>query len=84
MISLLVGCITNIILDPILIFGLFGLPAMGVTGAAVATVTGQFCSLFVYLIIYGRKDIGIKISPKYFSFDKSTILQIYSVGIPSS
>ena len=84
MISLLVGCITNIILDPILIFGLFGLPAMGVTGAAVATVTGQFCSLLVYLIIYGRKDIGIKISPKYFSFDKSTILQIYSVGIPSS
>lgn len=73
MISLLVGCITNIILDPILIFGLFGLPAMGVTGAAVATVTGQFCSLFVYLIIYSRKDIGIKISPKYFSFDKSTI-----------
>lgn len=84
MISLLVGCITNIILDPILIFGLLGLPALGVTGAAVATVIGQFCSLFVYLIIYARKDIGIKISPKYFSFDKRTITQIYSVGIPSS
>lgn len=84
MISLLVGCITNIILDPILIFGLFGLPAMGVTGAAIATVIGQFCSLFVYLIIYSRKDIGITISRKYFSFDKTVIAQIYSVGIPSS
>lgn len=84
MISLLAGCITNIILDPILIFGLFGIPAMGVTGAALATVIGQFCSLLVYLIIYSRKDIGIKISTKYFSFDKNIISQIYSVGIPSS
>lgn len=84
MISLLVGCFTNIILDPILIFGLFGLPAMGVTGAAIATVIGQFCSLFVYLVIYSRHDVGIKISPKYFSLDKDTIAQIYSVGIPSS
>lgn len=84
MLSLLTGCITNIILDPILIFGLLGFPAMGVAGAAVATVIGQFLSLFVYVFIYLKKDIGIRIRPRYISFDKAMIASIYGIGIPSS
>lgn len=78
------GCIINIILDPILIFGAFGIPGMGVKGAAIATVIGQICAFILYMIVYSRKDIGVKISPKYLSFDTGIIKKIYSVGVPSS
>ncbi len=78
------GCIINIILDPILIFGLLGFPAMGVKGAAVATVIGQICAFLLYIIVYRKKKLAIQIHPKYLCFDRQIILQIYSVGIPSS
>lgn len=84
MLSLLTGCITNIILDPILIFGLFGFPALGVSGAAIATVIGQFLSLLVYVFFYFKKDIGIHIRLRYITFDKAVITSIYGIGIPSS
>lgn len=84
MFLLATGCIINIILDPILIFGYFGFPAMGVRGAAIATVTGQICGFILYIIVYLKKSFGITIHPKYLIFDKSVIRQIYSVGIPSS
>lgn len=78
------GCIINIILDPILIFGWFGLPAMGVTGAAVATVIGQIGALLLYILVCLRTDIGVTIHPRYMKPDKQIIGKIYSIGIPSS
>lgn len=84
MIVLGTGAIINIILDPILIFGKFGLPAMGVTGAAVATVIGQISGLILYIIILTHKKLPIKLSLKNVHFDKQLIKQLYSVGIPSS
>ncbi|PNV63589.1 MATE family efflux transporter [Clostridium sp. chh4-2] len=86
MVLLATGCIINIILDPILIFGLFGVPAMGITGAAIATVTGQIAAFLLYVAVYHvrRKNFPVAIHPKYLHFDKEIIRQIYSVGIPST
>lgn len=78
------GCIINMILDPILIFGMFGLPAMGVRGAALATVIGQIAAMVLYFIVYACKDIGLSIHPRYVSRDWNRIREIYGVGIPSS
>ncbi len=74
------GCIINIILDPIFIFVL----KMEVAGAAVATVIGQICAFFLYIIVYKKKRISVQIHRKYLCFDKAIIKQIYFVGIPSS
>lgn len=57
----LTGAITNIILDPIFIFGWFGLPAMGVKGAAIATVGGQILSMFFAIYIIVRKEHAVQI-----------------------
>lgn len=78
------GCIINIVLDPVLIFGWFGFPAMGVKGAAIATVIGQIVGFLLYVVICVRKDIGVKIHPRYMKPDGIIIKKIYSVGIPSS
>lgn len=83
MISQGIGAITNIILDPILIFGMFGLPAMGVTGAALATVIGQFVGAFVGIILNHKKNKEVQIALKGFRPDFSMIKQIYGIGIPS-
>lgn len=78
-----VGAILNIILDPILIFGLFGAPKMGVAGAAAATVIGQcIAGIFgLYLNIKKNRDINIKF--KGFRPDAEIIKNIYVVGVPS-
>lgn len=83
---LAIGAVINIILDPIFIFGYFGLPAMGITGAAVATVTGQISGLLIYIIYYRRnkENIPIRIKLKNVRFEKNILKQLYSVGIPSS
>lgn len=81
---LAIGCIINIILDPILIFGYLGFPPMGVRGAAIATVTGQIIGFFCYILVYIKKSFSIKIHPSYLIWDFHIIKQIYSVGIPSS
>lgn len=77
------GAIINIILDPIFIFGLFGLPKMGVTGAAIATVIGQFCAMLIgYLITKVKiKDLEVKFSN--FSFSSNILKKIYKVGFPA-
>ena len=84
MILLPTGAVINIILDPILIFGLLGCPAMGVKGAAYATVIGQIVAFLLYVVVYRRRKFAVRIHPKYLKMDKKIIGQIYSVGIPSS
>ena len=83
MTSQLVGAIANIILDPIFIFGYFGVPAMGAKGAAVATVMGQFMGggLSLYLNFSRNKEITIKGS--YLKPNRNIIFRIYQVGAPS-
>ncbi len=78
-----VGAITNIILDPILIFGLFGFPAMGIQGAALATVIGQILAMLLSLFFNITKNTDISLNFKGFKPDPKTIKMIYMVGIPS-
>lgn len=80
---LISGAVTNIILDPILIFGLFGCPAWGIRGAAYATVIGQWISMFLGLYLNHRKNPEIKLTLKGFSLQKNRILTIYRVGLPT-
>ena len=77
------GAIINIILDPILIFGYFGLPAMGVAGAAVATVIGQIVAAVLAFIINQKKNKEIHLDFRAFKPDVKIIGTIYAVGIPS-
>lgn len=83
MIVQLVGGITNIILDPIFIFGLFSMPAMGVRGAAVATVVGQVLGAIVGIILNHYKNKEIIMDFRNFKFDSGIVKNIYSVGLPS-
>lgn len=83
MISSLTGAIVNLILDPILIFGLLGMPKMGVTGAAVATVIGQMFGLMSATIILKRGNHLVNIHLKGFKVDWNIVKEIYKVGLPS-
>ena len=83
MTSQLCGAITNIILDPIMIFGLLGCPKMGVTGAAAATVIGQCVSAIVAFTCNHKFNHEIKLSFKGFRPDLRIIGTIYAIGIPS-
>ncbi|MCH5338809.1 MAG: MATE family efflux transporter [Acetatifactor sp.] len=78
-----VGAITNLILDPILIFGLFGLPRMGVAGAAIATVTGQVVAAILAIFFNLTRNKELTLSFRGFRPDGRLILRIYQVGIPS-
>ena len=83
MTSQLTGAVTNIILDPILIFGLFGAPKMEVTGAAVATVIGQCVAGIVAATCNHKYNHDVKLSFKGFKPDLKIIGTIYAVGVPS-
>lgn len=78
-----VGAVINIILDPILIFGLLGMPKLGTTGAALATVIGQIIAMVLGLYFNLKKNPEIHISFKAFRPNGRIIKQIYAVGIPA-
>lgn len=77
------GAVVNIVFDYILIFGHFGFPEMGVAGAAVATVLGQFVSMCLGLILLLGKNHDVKVKIKGFQYNWQSIKDIYSVGFPS-
>ena len=84
MAAMLAGCICNIILDPVLIFGLGPFPEMGISGAALATGLGQVLTLAVYLVYYFRGALlPVRISLRGFSFQKDMCLRLYGIGIPA-
>ena len=84
MASQLTGAIINIILDPIMIFGLFGCPAFGVAGAAYATVIGQTVAAMIGLILNLRYNADIRISMRSILQPNAKIIgRIYQVGVPS-
>ncbi|MCR5428746.1 MAG: MATE family efflux transporter [Lachnospiraceae bacterium] len=77
------GAIINLILDPILIFGLLGAPKMGIRGAAAATVAGQIIAAVVACVLNVKKNKEINIRLKGFRPDGAMIAQIYRIGVPS-
>ena len=83
MITQAVGAVVNIALDPVLIFGLCGLPAMGVTGAAVATVISQCVSFVLGIVFNVCCNREISLSYRGFRPDGHIIGRIYAVGVPS-
>lgn len=83
MIFQLVGAITNIILDPIMIFGLFGFPRLEVFGAALATVIGQILAMSLSLYVIFKRSHKVHVTFKKFKFNFKTIKDIYAVGLPS-
>ncbi|MCR5475778.1 MAG: MATE family efflux transporter [Lachnospiraceae bacterium] len=83
MITQTMGAVINIILDPIFIFGLLGMPAMGVKGAALATVIGQIVAATFAFILNLRINTDIRLRFSGFRPDPDIIKKIYSVGLPS-
>ena len=77
------GAVINIILDPIMIYGLLGCPKMGVQGAALATVIGQIASFLIALFFHIKMNKSIKNGLRYIRPDKTTIKLIYKIGLPA-
>lgn len=83
MLSQATGAVINIVLDPIMIFGWFGCPAMGIKGAAIATVIGQIAAMILALWFNARYNTEVKMRLREFRPNKRIIGEIYKVGVPS-
>ncbi|MEG0291215.1 MAG: MATE family efflux transporter [Anaerovoracaceae bacterium] len=83
MITIITGALVNVVLDPILIFGLLGAPKLGVAGAAVATVIAQCASMMVGVTFLLKKNLPVKVNFSNGIFNGRTIKEIYGVGGPS-
>ncbi|MCR4643319.1 MAG: MATE family efflux transporter [Lachnospiraceae bacterium] len=83
MFTQITGAVINIILDPILIFGLFGFPELKVTGAAIATIAGQFCAGALAIFFNLKRNEDVQINMKGFRPELHVIKRIYAVGFPS-
>ncbi|MDE7206334.1 MAG: MATE family efflux transporter [Lachnospiraceae bacterium] len=84
MFSMLCGCIVNIILDPVLIFGIGFFPALGIAGAAYATGIGQCVTLILYLLFYFFGNTPIKLNRTYLKFDPAIVRKLYAIGISAT
>ena len=83
MVALVFGCACNILLDPVLIFGLGPVPAMGIAGAAIATVIGQWVSGIMVIIFNLKFNPEVQLHKKYLPLEGKTVAAILTVGIPS-
>ena len=83
MLCMLLGCVSNILLDPLMIFGWGPLPAMGMEGAAAATVIGQTLPVLAYLLLCRFRPLAVQVGTRYLK-DRSPVGRIYAVGIPAT
>lgn len=84
MVCMMSGCVANILLDPILIFGWGPFPEMGIEGAALATGIGQILSLVIYIICYFTGRLPIRFCFHTGTFDRNLTRKMYSIGIPAA
>ena len=84
MLTQLAGAVTNIILDPVMIFGLLGFPSLGIAGAAVATVTGQFVSAGIGFTLNQKRNPELRLKTADFAVDVGLMTGILTVGLPSA
>ena len=84
MVSLMCGCVANIVLDPLMIFGIGPFPAMGIEGAALATGLGQSVTLLVYLVLCVTRPLPVRITPRLMKPGRDILPRIYSIGVPAA
>ena len=84
MVSLIIGAVVNIILDPIMIFGLLGCPAMGIRGAAIATVIGNVVGAGYYIVYFLKGSSSLSISLKDFSAKEKVASGVLAIGVPAA
>ena len=84
MVAMLCGCVANIVLDPMMIYGIGPFPQMGIEGAALATGIGQTLSLAIYLVAYKKRPLRVRIRRKYLIPQAKMTRRLYAVGIPAT
>ena len=83
MVCLLIGCGLNILLDPMIIFGIGPFPQLGIAGAALATGVGQCVPVVIYLIVYVKKPKRVAFRREYIHLTKPVVTQLYGIGVPA-